>query len=321
MKKCAKLFAVIFVLALIVGGGTAQAKYPEQPITLICPWAAGGGTDAVARIVATLMQKDLGVPVNVTNRTGGNGVVGHQAILSAKPDGYTIGLGTAELGMLHWTGLTKFTAADFNPIGCVNMDAAAITVPANGWKDYAALMNDVKAGKGKLTASGTAVGGIWHLAMEAWIVGAGLPIGQVRWIPTEGANPAQQELLAGGVDMVTCSLPEVIALVDAGKEKILAYMGDERTPKYPDVPTLKELGVPVTVGTWRGVVAPKGIPTEITDILEASLKKAIDSKEFIEFMASKNYGVKYMPSKEWGEFMIAADEQFGSVMKAAGLAK
>jgi tripartite-type tricarboxylate transporter receptor subunit TctC len=316
-----KLLLAVMALAMLVGTGAAYAAFPDQPITLICPWGAGGGTDAVARIVATLMQRDLGVPVNVVNRTGGNGVTGHQAILSAKPDGYTIGLGTVELAMLHWTGLTQFTAADFNPVGGLNMDAATITVAADAWKDYAALADEVKANPGKLTASGTGVGGIWHLAMAGWLVGAGLPANQVRWIPSEGAAPAQQELMAGGVSMVTCSLPEVVALVDAGKAKILAYMADERSPRYPDVPTLKELGVPVTVVTWRGISAPKGIPADVMGVLESSLKKAVDSQEFVDFMNTRGLGIKYMPAKEWGEFMVESDRQFGAVMREAGLAK
>jgi tripartite-type tricarboxylate transporter receptor subunit TctC len=316
-----KLLLAVVALVLFVGAGAAYAAYPEQPITLICPWGAGGGTDAVARIVATLMQKELGVPVNVVNRTGGNGVTGHQAILSAKPDGYTIGLGTVELAMLHWTGLTQFTAADFNPVGGINLDAATITVPAGAWKDYAALVADVKANPGKFVASGTGIAGIWHLAMAAWLVNAGFPTNQVRWIPSEGAASGQQEMMAGGVDMVTCSLPEVVALVDAGKEKILAYMADERNSRYPDVPTLKELGVPVSVAAWRGISAPKGVPADVMNLLESTLKKVVESKEFIDFMASRELGVKYMPAKEWGEFMVEADNQFGAVMKEAGLIK
>jgi tripartite-type tricarboxylate transporter receptor subunit TctC len=314
MKKLA-----LALLVLFVGAGSALAAYPDQPITLICPFAAGGGTDAVARILATLMQNDLGVPVNVLNRTGGNGVVGHQAILSAKPDGYTIGIGTVELGMFHWMDLAKFSASDFTPICGVNVDSAAITVPADGWKDYASLMADVKANKGKYTASGTVVGGIWHLAMAAWMVGEGLAADHVRWIPSEGAAPAQQEMVAGGVDMVTCSLAEVSALVEAGRAKVLAYMGDERSPKHPDVPTLKELGIPVSTGTWRGVCGPKDMPEDVLKKLEESLTKAVASQDFIDFMNSRGFGIRFLPSKDWGEFMVNADTLLGVVMKEAGL--
>ena len=316
MKKLALALLVFFVFA-----GSAFAAYPNQPITFICPFAAGGGTDAVARILATLMQNELGVPVNVVNRTGGNGVVGHLAMLTAKPDGYTIGLGTVEMAMFNWMGLAGFTPSDFTPICGVNVDSAAITVPADGWKDYAEFIADVKANKGKYTASGTSVGGIWHLAMAHWLIGEGLAADHVRWIPSAGAAPAQQEMVAGGVSMVTCSLAEVSALVDAGRAKVLAYMGEERFSKYPGAPTLKELGVPVSTGTWRGVFGPKDMPEDVLKKLEDVLTKVVASKEFVDFMNSRGLGIRFLPSKEWGEFTVNANTQFGVVMKEAGLSK
>src|SRR5256886_12721899 len=100
----------------------AHAAYPERPITLIVPWGAGGGTDATARIIGSLLEKELGQPVNVVNRTGGSGVVGHQAIASSPSDGYTIGMITVEIGMMHWVGLTNLSANDYTLIGVVNAD-------------------------------------------------------------------------------------------------------------------------------------------------------------------------------------------------------
>ena len=106
-----------------------EAAYPERPITLIVPWAAGGGTDATARIIGTLLEKELGQPVNVVNRTGGSGVVGHSAIAPAAPDGYTIGIITVEIGMMHWQGLTELNGASYTPIGLVNADPAGVRFP------------------------------------------------------------------------------------------------------------------------------------------------------------------------------------------------
>ena len=102
----------------------ALGAYPERPITLIVPWGAGGGTDATGRIIAALLEKELSQPVNVVNRTGGSGVVGHAAIASAAPDGYTIGIVTVEIGMMHWQGLTELNGASYTPIGLVNADPA-----------------------------------------------------------------------------------------------------------------------------------------------------------------------------------------------------
>ena len=106
----------------------AHAQYPQRPIQLIVPWGAGGGTDATARIIGSLLEKELKQPVNVVNRTGGSGVVGHQAIASAQPDGYTIGLITVEIAMMHHVGLTPLRHTDYTPIGLVNADPAGINV-------------------------------------------------------------------------------------------------------------------------------------------------------------------------------------------------
>src|SRR6188474_195582 len=110
-------FAALSAGAVVaVAGGAARAAWPERPIQLIVPWAAGGGTDATARIIGSLLEKDLGQPVTVVNRTGGSGVVGHAAIASSPPDGYTIGMATVEISMMHWQGLTDLNGASYTPI-------------------------------------------------------------------------------------------------------------------------------------------------------------------------------------------------------------
>lgn len=116
-KIVQKTAGAVAAATLIAGIATpAMAAYPERPISLIVPWGAGGGTDATGRIIGSLLQKELGQPVNVINRTGGSGVIGHSAIATAKPDGYTIGVATVEIGMMHWSGLTDLTYKQYTPI-------------------------------------------------------------------------------------------------------------------------------------------------------------------------------------------------------------
>src|SRR6188474_868995 len=137
--------AFIALCALAVAG-VAFAAYPERPIQLIVPWAAGGGTDATARIIGTLLEKELGQPVTVVNRTGGSGVVGHSAIAGAPADGYTIGIITVEIGMMHWQGLTDLTGASFTPLALVNADPAGVQVAADApYKSVADLLAAIKA--------------------------------------------------------------------------------------------------------------------------------------------------------------------------------
>jgi hypothetical protein len=144
--------------------------FPARPITLVVPWGAGGGTDATARIVGSLMEKELGQPVNVVNRTGGSGVVGHSAIATAAADGYTIGMVTVEISMMHWQGLTQLKPDSYTPLALMNEDPPGVQVSASGpYKDLKSLADAIKANPGKLKASGTGQGGIWHLALVGWL--------------------------------------------------------------------------------------------------------------------------------------------------------
>ncbi len=299
------------------------AAYPERPVSLIVPWGAGGGTDATARIIGSLLEKELGQPVTVVNRTGGSGVVGHQAIASSPPDGYTIGMITVEIGMMHWVGLTTLSAADFTPIGVVNADPAGINVRTEApYKSVKDLLAAVKANPGKFKASGTGQGGIWHLALAGMLKDQGLDPGSVPWVPSNGAAPGLQDLVSGGVEVVPCSIPEARSLIDAGKVRALAIMDASPPALYPNLPTLKkELGSDWTMAAWRAIAAPKGIPPEIHARLVAALRKVHESKEFREFMAARGFGVIWQGPENAAGFMAKSDADLGAVMKSVGIAK
>ncbi|MDM0014975.1 tripartite tricarboxylate transporter substrate binding protein [Variovorax sp. J22P168] len=300
----------------------AQA-YPSRPVTLIVPWGAGGGTDATARIVASLLEKELGQPFTVVNRTGGSGVVGHAAIASAAPDGYTIGLATVEIGMMHWQGLTELTGASYTPIGLVNADPAGVQVRADApYKNVNELLAAIKANPGKMKASGTGQGGIWHLAIAGLLRDQKIDPAAVPWVPSNGAAPGLQDMVAGGVDIAPVSLPEARSLIDAGKVKSLAVMSDKPSTLYPNIPTLKAAtGSDWSMAAWRGIVAPKGIPNEARDRLAAAVQKVAASKEYNEFMASRGFGVVYASPEEFGKYMARSDAELGATMKAVGIAK
>jgi tripartite-type tricarboxylate transporter receptor subunit TctC len=321
--KNAVLVAATFLFIFALGLSAVSAEdYPSRPITLICPWGAGGGTDAVSRIIATLLKQDLGVPVNVVNRTGGSGAVGHTAMATAKPDGYTIGMPTVEITMMHWMGLTQVTYKDMVPVAMVNFDPSGINVRSDSeWKTYKDLETYVRNNPGKLKDSGTGQGGIWHLAMAGWMNAIGLSPEAIKWIPSKGAAPALQDLMAGGIEMSTCSLPEAATLIDAGKVRPLAIMADERDPKFPDVPTLKEMGINWTCGAWRGIAAPQGTPPEIVAVLEKAIAKVVKSEDFIKFMKNRGFGIYWLDSAGFAKAIAQADEDNGKIMKAAGIVK
>jgi tripartite-type tricarboxylate transporter receptor subunit TctC len=297
-------------------------NYPTRPITMIVPWGAGGGTDATARIIASLVERSLGQPINVVNRTGGSGVVGHSAISTAAPDGYTIGMVTVEIAMMHHQGLTELTPASYTPLGLVNIDPAGIHVSADAYGSYEELVEALKAAPaGQFTASGTGQGGIWHLALIGWLQSIGLEANHVIWVPSEGAAPAMQELAAGGVNIVTCSVPEAQSMVDAGRARTLAVMAPERISGFPDTPALGELGVDYSLGAWRGIAGPPGLPADIAQALSDAVQEAAASSEFTEFMAGRGFGVRYLAPEEHASFMAESDTQMAGAMAAAGLAK
>jgi tripartite-type tricarboxylate transporter receptor subunit TctC len=301
----------------------AQA-YPARPVTVIVPWGAGGGTDATARIVAALLEKDLGQPFNVVNRTGGSGVVGHTAIATAQPDGYTIGMLTVEISMMHWQGLTELAPKSYTPLALMNEDPPGIQVSSSSpYKTVKELADAIKAAPpGKFKASGTGQGGIWHLALVGWMQAMGLPANQVAWVPSNGAAPAMQDLAAGGLDLTTCSVPEARAIIEAGKARSLAIMAPARNPIFKDVPTLKEaMGIDYATGAWRGIGAPKNLPPELATKLTAALKKVYDSAEFKDFMSNRGFGTVWGDGSQFGSFMDKGDAQMGEAMRAAGLSK
>ncbi len=313
----------LLAFALAVSATAFAQQYPNRPITLIVPWGAGGGTDAVARILASLMERDLGQPVNVVNRTGGSGVVGHSAIASAAPDGYTLGLITVEIAMMHHQKLTELNPTSYTPIALVNHDPAGFQVRSDApYKDMNDVLAAIKANPGKFKASGTGQGGIWHLALAGMLRDMKIDPASVPWVPSQGAAPGLQDLVAGGVEFVPSSLPEARSLIDAGKVKSLAVMDEKRAALFPNVPTLKEaIGSGWTTGAWRGIAAPKGLPKDIQTRLEASVKKAYDSKEYKDFMTQRGFGTVWGGADEFAKFMAKADADMKTVMTAVGIAK
>lgn len=323
MTSIARRSLAVLAAGLALAAGTAQAAWPERPITLIVPWGAGGGTDATARIIGSLLEKELKQPVNVVNRTGGSGVVGHQAIASAAPDGYTIGMATVEIGMMHWQGLTELKGSSYTPIALVNADPAGLQVRADSpYKSAKELIDAIKANPGKLKSSGTGQGGIWHLAIAGMLRSLNVDPAASPWVPSNGAAPGLQDLVAGGIEIVPCSLPEARSLIDSGKVRSLAIMDAKPAALYPNVPTLKAAtGSDWTLAAWRGIVAPKGLPKDIADKLLAALEKVHKSAEFNDFMKQRGFGVIWAPSAEFATFMEKSDNDLGTVMKAVGIAK
>ena len=301
---------------------STSIDYPTKTVTLICPWAAGGGTDRLSRFMADRLQEAMGQPVVVVNRTGGSGAVGHTAGATARPDGYTLTMGTFELSTMHWMGISEITHDHFEPLYQLNADAAAILVQAGApWRSVEELVAHVRANPGQLKMSGTATGGAWDLARAGFLLAAGLPVDSVLWVPTQGSAPSIVELLGGHIDAVCCSVPEAAPQIEAGQLRVLAVMAPRRLPDFPDIPTVQEAGIDWQAVGWRGLLLPKGTPAEIVSVLTDHCEQIVQSEAYREFMKKNGFAIEVRPPDEFEAFLKEQDAQWEKVIAAAGYTK
>ena len=260
------------------------------------------------------LEKELGKPVNVVNRTGGGGVVGHTEMINARPDGYTIGIATAEVTTYYWANTAPYTYDKLTPIALVNFDNVAFFVAeSNPWKTLGEALAAIKKDPaGTYKMSGMPVGAAYHLAFSRLLQTEGIDAKAVPVVPNQGAAQGFQELVSGGVQILPSSLPEGRAMVEAKRAKVLAVLAAERLSAFADVPTVKEaIGRDVVGGTWRGVAGPAGLPEEVTTRLIAAVEKVVNGPEFKKFMNDRGFG--YRLGEGWGVRCLprrAAQEQW-----------
>jgi tripartite-type tricarboxylate transporter receptor subunit TctC len=315
--------AALAALALSALPALAQA-YPNRPVQILVPWAAGGGADMVTRLLAAGLEKELGQPVNVVNRTGGGGVTGHSAMMTAAPDGYTLGLATSEIATYKVIGLADITPESFDIISRVTTIPSGITVKADGpYKTAADVVAALKASlKGQLSASGTGPGGAWHLALAGMSKAAGVGADQVKYIPSQGGAPALQELTAGALSFLTVSPIESKALSDGGKVKVVAVMDSKRMPSFPDAPTLKEAtGLDWTFVNWFALVLPKGVPADIREKIVVAAQKAHARADVQGPMKERGITPVWESSADAKAFAARFADTAGGLLKDLGLAK
>ena len=318
MKRRTLLAAAVAVTAGLFAT-PVLAAFPDKPVTVICPWTAGGGTDVLLRALSKEAEKFLGQTINVVNQTGGAGAIGHNAIRAARPDGYTVGMITFELNSLPPQGLVPFTWKDFDPLMRINSDPAALTVRADApYSTVRGFMDYAKAHPGEITIGNSAPGSVWHIAAGLAAEKTGV---NVKHVPFDGAQPAVTALVGGHIKAVAVSVAEVRSQVQAKNLKILGVMSAERDKIFPDVPTFKEQGVNVEFYTWRGLGLPKGVPPAIKAKLADAFKKAMDAPAFKELAAKASLNLAYQDSAEFTKFLDQNYKDVEAVMKSIGLAK
>lgn len=316
-NSLSRLIAGAMAGALVAATPVLAADYPSKPIELIVPYAAGGGTDLVSRAFADAAKAHLPQSIGVVNKTGGAGAVGLTEIMAARPNGYKIGTGTVEITMLPHLGAAAFTLDDFTPIARLNAEPAAVTVNIDApWNTIEEFLADAKATPDTVRVGNSGTGAIWHIAAAALGDAAGVSFNH---IPYDGANPAVTALLGGHIEAVSVSPAEVASHVAGGKLKILAVMGDERSAKFPDVPTLKEKGYDVAVSTWRGIVVPSKTPDEIVTTLREAAKATAAEPVFTETLVKMNLTPAYLDGPDFAEVMAKDDAFFAAIMAKLGM--
>lgn len=320
MKKLIKSTAAAVTCVAALAATPALAEYPERPVTIIVPWGAGGGTDTIIRIFAIGFEEAMGQPINVVNRTGGSGVVGHSAIANAQADGYTLGACTSEITYFDTVGLAPITPDSFDLISRLAEIPAGVTVAADS--PHMSVQDVVEAANaGDLTSSGSGLGGPWHMAVAGMMREAGGAVDTVRFIPSQGGAPALQELVAGSISMFTGSPIEARALADAGEVRILGIMSEERSPAFPDVPTLKESGVDWALSNWFSLCAPAGLPDDVKAAVEAAAAEAHASAAVQDALGERGITPLFDGSEAFSSFASGFASEAQSLLTDLGIAQ
>lgn len=318
------------VKAGLIGGGmlglgleslavNAQQKFPSQPIKLYVAFSAGGPTDITMRVLAENAAKIIGQPVVVENKAGAGGTLPAQALQTAKPDGYTIG--QTPLGIFrlpYTTNLTWDPVKDLSYIINITGYAFGVVVPADSpLKTWGHFVAWAKANPGKLTYGSTGTLTSPHLTMEDISMRTGM---ELSHIPYKGSADLMQSLMGGHI-MAAADSTGFAPYVQAGKLRVLCTWGDKRLPKFPDVPTLKELGIPIVQKSPYGLAAPKNTPPEVIKRLHDAFKQAMEMQNHRDILAKYDQELMYMSSAEYTKFAQETFLKEKAIIEKLGLNK
>ncbi len=321
--KTAASMAVLAVAIATAAFSTAEVRaqeFPTKPVTLIVPWPAGGSTDITLRAIAEVAGKHLGQPIIIDNKAGGNGTVGPATMAaSAKPDGYTVAQIPITVFRLPLMQQTTWDAdKDFTYIVHLTGYTFGVTTSAEGpFKTWQDVVDYAKANPGKVTYASPGAGGSLHIGMEQVASKAGIKLTQV---PFKGGAETNAAVL-GQHTMLQADSTGWKPLVDSGKLRLLMLWTAERSPNYPNVPTLKELGYPFVFDSPFGIAGPKGMDPKVVAKLHDAFKKAIDDPSIKATLAKYDMVVNYKNTADYAKFVKEVTDSERKVVEQLGLGK
>jgi len=320
MRKIGFLMVALLAVALLVPA-PAKAAFPERDITLIVPWAAGGGTDTLARTLVKNGKKYFGVNINVQNVTGGTGVIGMNQVARSKADGYTVGLVTFNLSTYRLLAQSELSYRDFDLIALLNRSIAGLTVKADSqFKTLKDLVEYAKANPGVVTVGHSGPAGAWHLAAVGIAQNTGV---KFTFVPFDGAAPTRTALVGGHITVCSSGMDEVLQFYQTKQVRILAANAPTRHPAFPDVPTMAEAGYPIQdpIFDWRGLGTAKGTPPEVLKVLRDGFRKAAEDPEYIALMDKLALPRAYLEYDKFAEFLAGMEKSLEPALEVVGLLK
>ena len=317
MRKSLAVLAVASLPAVALLPLAAHADYPDRPVKMIVPWAAGGDTDNIFRPFAPLFQKQLGQTVVIANVGGASGTKGAKEAKDSPPDGYTLYAVHDYIHLTYWTGVADVNYSDFEPICMLASTASVLTAsPKTPWKSMKDLIADARKRPGQITVGAT-LGSTSHFFPAMVEKAAGI---KFKYVSYEGLAPRMNAILGGHIDLTDSNLTQK-GKVEAGQLKFLGIATAQRSPEMKNVPTLKEQGVNVTYAVNRGLMAPKSTPAPILAKLESSCQAAAKEPEFAHAMQLQGTDVRYMGRGQYGTWLKEADKENHDLANDLGLLK
>lgn len=309
------------VLTVVSINASYAQDFPEQPVTVIVPYAAGGGTDVVARLLAKKMGDHLKVPVVIENRAGAGGAVGTGYAAKARPDGYTVLMGTASTHAINpalHTNLSYDPVRDFEPvILAVSVPMMVVVNAQLPYKKLGELTQAMQSDSNKLTFGSQGVGGIGHLAGEMLNY---MAKGHSLHVPYKGAAPALQDLVAGNIDILYDTPPALLPQIKNGKIRALAVASSERVAQFPDIPTTAEAGLPgFKAATWNALFVPKGTPADVIAKLAEAASSALQDPDLREQLGAISAQPGGQVGQDFKAFMLSEVKTWAEAVKMAGL--